>query len=144
MIRIWIALVITIACGGPALAVAPQSGQSEKASLPPAGQLKLARDTVVSLLGHDVKNSDGTVIGQITNILVDHAGQPRAVVLDYGGFLGVGLRKIAVSLQVLTFLPHQTNKIVLTLTIDQLKAFPEYKSDGPIMVALPPTDSSSH
>lgn len=142
MNRTWILLVIVLACGGQASATSPQSGQSKSPSLPQAGRLKLTRNTIVSLLGRDVKNSDGTVIGQIANILIDQDGQPQAVVLDYGGFLGVGLRKIAVSMQVLKFFPDQTNKILLTLSVDQLRAFPEYTSDGPVTVAIPPANSS--
>jgi hypothetical protein len=42
--------------------------------------------------------------------LVDQAGAPRAVLIDYGGFLGIGLRKIAVSMQAMTFRAGQPIK----------------------------------
>jgi hypothetical protein len=35
-------------------------------------------------------------MGRIVDVIVDRSGQVRAAVIDFGGFLGVGSRKIAV------------------------------------------------
>src|SRR4051794_8889271 len=70
---------------------------------PPASRTQFPPGAAVLLLGHAVKNTKGTVVGQIVNVIVDPGGQPLAAVLDYGGFLGVGHRKIAVAWQVLLF-----------------------------------------
>lgn len=86
----------------------------------------------------------GEVIAQIINVLVDASGQPRAVILDYGGFLGVGKRRIAVAWRVLRFAPDQAaGAITLDLTPDQLKSFPEFKPAGPLVVAAPPDAAPS-
>jgi hypothetical protein len=35
-------------------------------------------------------------MGRVVNVVVDQSGQVRAAIIDFGGFLGVGNRKIAV------------------------------------------------
>ena len=40
--------------------------------------------------------ANGEDLGMITDLIVDRAGRPRAVVIDFGGFLGAGSRKVAV------------------------------------------------
>ena len=44
-------------------------------------------------------------MGRVVDIVVDSAGQVRAAVIDFGGFLGVGSRKIAVDWNALHFPP---------------------------------------
>jgi hypothetical protein len=60
----------------------------------------------------------------------------RAAVIDFGGFLGVGSRKIVVDWNALHFgqIAHKGESITLELTKDQVKAAPEYKEDAPIVV----------
>ena len=47
-----------------------------------------------------VLDNDGKEIGRIVDVVVDPAGQPRAIVVDVGGFMGVGSRRVAVELAV--------------------------------------------
>ena len=44
-------------------------------------------------------------MGRIVDVLVDGQGMARAAIIDFGGFLGVGSRKIAVAWQALHFVP---------------------------------------
>jgi hypothetical protein len=44
-------------------------------------------------------------MGRIVDVVVDRTGQVRAAVIDLGGFLGVGSRKIAVDWNALSFPP---------------------------------------
>ena len=64
------------------------------------------------------------------------AGLVRAAVIDFGGFLGVGSRKIVVDWSALHFwnVANTSKSIMLELTRDQVKAAPEYKEDQPIVV----------
>jgi hypothetical protein len=81
-------------------------------------------------------------MGRIVDVLFDEKGQPHAAVVDFGGFLGVGTRKIAVSWSALRFdLGEKKHVIALDLGREQLKAAPEYKyteSDKPIPVVAQP------
>jgi len=93
------------------------------------------------ILGRNVLGTDGQDMGRIIDVVVDQSGQPRAAVIDFGGFLGVGSRKIAVDWNLLHFTPGDLTKpITLDLTPDQIKAAPEYKenaSQPPAVVAQP-------
>jgi hypothetical protein len=60
----------------------------------------------------------------------------RAAVIDFGGFLGVGSRKIVVDWNALHFgrVADKGDSITLELTKEQVTAAPEYKEDAPIVV----------
>jgi hypothetical protein len=108
---------------------------------PPALSERLEPGSVVRLLGRDVKGASGEVVAQIVNLLVDASGAPRAAILDYGGFLGVGKRRIAVAWRALAFAPGEgAGTITLSLDREQLKNFPEYKPEGPVFAAVPPAE----
>ena len=100
------------------------------------------RDHLFRVLGKDVLNAKGEAMGRIVDVLFDEKGQPHAAVIDFGGFLGVGTRKIAISWSALRFdLGEKRNVIALDLDREQLKAAPEYKyteSDKPIPVVSQP------
>jgi len=75
-------------------------------------------------------------MGRIVDVIVDRSGQVRAAIIDFGGFLGVGSRKIAVAWNALRFLPDAKNveRIGLELRRDQVQGAPEYKEDKPVVV----------
>ena len=91
---------------------------------------------VEGILGRPVLDAADENMGRIVDVFVDHSGRVRAAVIDFGGFLGVGSRKIAVDWSALHFPPPgQPNaKISLDLTRDQVKAAPEYQEGKPIVV----------
>lgn len=95
----------------------------------------LDQQEVQSILGRDVHSTAGEDLGRIVDVLVDRAGQMRGAVIDFGGFLGVGSRKIVVDWGALHFSPSDPDDhITLDLTRDQVKAAPEYKSGQPVVV----------
>ena len=63
----------------------------------------LAKHEVEGVLGRDVRSAADEDMGRIVDVLVDRAGQVRAAIIDFGGFLGVGSRKIAVDWNALHF-----------------------------------------
>lgn len=96
----------------------------------------LGAQEVRGILGRDVRSTADENMGRIVDVLVDGAGRVRAAVIDFGGFLGVGSRKIAVDWKALHFVPAAGKQyaVVLELTRDQVKPAPEYKEDKPIIV----------
>ncbi|MCX7318119.1 MAG: PRC-barrel domain-containing protein [Hyphomicrobiales bacterium] len=88
------------------------------------------------ILGRDVRSPASENMGRIADVVVDRAGQVRGVVSDFGGFLGVGQRKIVVDWSALHFwnVADKTASITLDLTREQVRAAPEYKDDQPIVV----------
>jgi hypothetical protein len=133
------AIGLALACllAGPAAAQAPEPPAPPPSQ--PAATETIPPGTVLRLLGRDVTGPGGQVVAQIMNVLVDASGQPRAAILDYGGFLGVGKRRIAVVWRALRFAPDQAaGAITLGLSQDQMKNAPEFKPDGPLLAAAPP------
>jgi hypothetical protein len=84
-------------------------------------------------------------MGRVIDIVVDRSGQVRAAVIDFGGFLGVGNRKVAIDWNALHFAPtgSKYDRITLDLTREQVSAAPEYRDGRPLVVlgaadSLPP------
>jgi hypothetical protein len=88
------------------------------------------------VLGREVRSSAGENMGRIVDVIVDRTGQVRAAIIDFGGFLGVGSRRIAVDWNAFRFRPDSAKRDVITLelTRDQVKAAPEYKDKQPVVV----------
>jgi hypothetical protein len=91
---------------------------------------------VQSVLGKEVRSTANEDMGHVVDVIVDSAGQVRAAVIDFGGFLGVGSRKIAVDWNALHFHTASDNQdlVTLELTRDQVKAAPEYKDKQTVIV----------
>lgn len=111
---------------------------------PPANQELIYSGEATGILGRSVRGPDGEQVGMIVDVLVDDQGQPRAAVIDFGGFMGVGKRRIAVAWRALHFLPAaQQHHIRIDLTMNQIKATPDYKpttkpQGPPMTMAAPP------
>jgi PRC-barrel domain len=127
--------------GAGALAQQPDPQTSSPVAAPPASQELIYQGEATSILGRQVSGPDGKNVGRIVDVLVSDMGQPLAVVVDVGGFLGIGNRRIAVVWRALHFTPEATGegRITLEMTTNQIKATPEYKAAGtPVVVAAPP------
>jgi hypothetical protein len=95
---------------------------------PPAPATVLEKGDIQGVLGKDVRSSADENMGRIVDVIVDKSGRARAAVIDFGGFLGVGSRKIAVDWGALQFSPNdKSSQVTLNLTRDQVRAAPEYK-----------------
>lgn len=90
---------------------------------------------VVSILGKKVRGADGADMGRIVDIVADKSGQLRAAIVDFGGFLGVGSRQIAVDWNAIRFPSDgKTDSVEVDLTRDQLRVAPVYKPGEQIVV----------
>ena len=111
---------------------------------PPAQQELIYHGEAASLLGRTVRDPQANVLGRIVDVLVDDGGQPRAAVIDVGGFMGMGTRRIAVAWRALRFSTAVgVGRITLDMTLDQIKDTPDFKrpagpADPPVTVAAPP------
>jgi hypothetical protein len=87
------------------------------------------------VLGAAVRSTTGEDMGHVVQVLVDQNANVRAAVIDFGGFLGVGSRKVVVNWSALHFASEdQPQQIMVDLTRDQVKAAPEYRTGKPVVV----------
>ncbi len=143
----------------PPAAVTPPAAQPSNATppvtpappTPPPSVTIIAAKEAHGVLGRDVRSAKNEDMGHIVDVIVDTTGAARAAIIDFGGFLGVGSRKIAVDWNALRFgrVADKSDAITLELTKDQVKAAPEYKEDTPIVVLgasgnLLPLDFDGH
>jgi hypothetical protein len=91
---------------------------------------------VSTILGKSVRSNADEDMGRIVDIIVSRDGQARAAVIDFGGFLGIGMRKIAVDWRALNFAPagKPAGTITVDLTRNQVRLAPEYKRGEPVVV----------
>ena len=81
-----------------------------------------------TVLGRDVFDTDGDNVGRLVDVLVSRDGVPLAGVIDVGGFLGVGSRRVAVAWRLLRFTPQDGElRLTMNLTHDSAAAAPEYR-----------------
>jgi len=112
---VWLACVF--------LATSAGAAPAPVASVPPATAVVAAGGVV----GRRVLGPDGQEIGRLVDVLVDPEGQVRAAVIDLGGFLGVGTRRIAVDWSDLTFPPAgKPGDMQLDLEAAQIASAPVY------------------
>jgi hypothetical protein len=113
---------------------APPAAAKEPA--PPASVTVIGATEAHGVLGRDVRSPANEDMGRIVDVIVDRSGTVRAAVIDFGGFLGVGSRKIVVDWNALHFgrIADKGESITLELTKEQVMAAPEYKDGTPIVV----------
>jgi hypothetical protein len=103
---------------------------------------RLPNHFVFPLLGKEVHSIAGSDIGQIAEVLVDGWGQPRAVVVNFGGFLGIGMREVAVDWRALRFYKSGKREVAVA-AVDpiQLARAPQYKADDQSVSVVSPPDT---
>jgi len=104
-----------------------------------------------SVLGIEVRSSHEKNIGRIVDLLADRNGAVDAAVIEFGGFIGIGTRKLAVSWSDLRFAIDGNQLFaILDIPADQLRAAPDYKPDQPTIVTkvtkpvIPSTEEPTH
>jgi hypothetical protein len=109
---------------------------SKEEPVPPPSVTVIGARDAHGVLGRDVRSPSDQDMGRIVDVIVDREGSVRAAVIDFGGFLGVGSRKIVVDWNALHFasIASKSDSITLELTQEQVKAAPEYKEDTPLIV----------
>src|SRR3954454_20972290 len=82
---------------------------------PPPSVTVIGASEARGVLGRDVRSPADEDMGHIVDVIVDRAGTVRAAVIDFGGFLGVGSRKIVVDWSALHFGQIASRKDAISL-----------------------------
>jgi hypothetical protein len=101
-------------------------------------------EEVDGILGKKVRSRAGEDMGRIVDVLVDRSARVRAAVIDFGGFLGVGNRQIAVAWNAVRFSGQgKPDILIVDFTRDQLRVAPVYKPSEQIVVLGAPSNPNS-
>lgn len=139
---------VTAAAQQSAANPAAPVGKPEPSPPAPKDLERITPGEAIGVLGKQVEGPAGEDMGQLVDVLIDSAGRPVAAVIDFGGFLGVGSRKIAVDWRLLEFKPTDPKHCVL-LRLDRaaLQVAPEYKApakpSAPIDMVSPPPSAGT-
>ena len=112
----------------------PQPAQPAEGSAQKPASEGVRKAQLLSILGRDVTNKNGDG-GRLIDVLVDLEGQSAAVVVEFGGFMGIGSRKVAVDWSALRFVRDgDRTALVLDISREQIRDAAEYKPNEPAAV----------
>jgi len=122
-----------------AQASSASSALLSSSSAAPAGDVDLATLKpldVTSLKAEDLKGTDvispaGQKLGDIDDFVLSGDGKVDAVIVEFGGFLGLGTKHVAIGYEGLQFMvgPNNERYLIVNVTKDQLNAQPDYNKD---------------
>jgi hypothetical protein len=145
------AALAVVAIGLPAIhsrkADAEDSAPAQASPSPSSGTAIEAKQ-LGSVLGIEVRTNTEHSVGRIVDLLANRGGQVEAAVIEFGGFLGMGTRKIAIEWSALRLETSGKQTVaILDMARDQLRAAPEYKPEQPIVVrrrveSTPPSEAA--
>ena len=144
MNRHFAAYAVLALCAGAVLALCARAALAQAPS--PAGPAPAQLGTaplagpphVIGLMGRRIFTPDAQEIGRVVDMVLDAGGSPVAIVVDVGGFLGLGSRRIALAWSRLDFRSDDERvRIVTSVPPDQISAAPEYRPGDPATIYDP-------
>jgi len=86
------------------------------------------------LIGMDVYNTNNEDIGEIEDLIIEDGKNLKAIVIDVGGFLGAGERRVAVTPASLV-IQKQANgndRAIINATKESLTSAPEFRRQAQV------------
>ena len=98
----------------------------------PEGYVAVETDklTAEMLTGANVHDAQDKSVAEIKDLVLTGEGKVTDVVLDVGGFLGIGAKTVAIPMDRLTVAQKEDGKVALWVNMskEELEALPDYKS----------------
>lgn len=109
---------------------APEAALADGGMALPEGYVSVDRTglTAELLTGADVRDSTDASIAEVSDLVLTGDGQVTDVVLDVGGFLGIGAKTVAIPMDRLTVAQADGGAVRLwvDMTKEELEALPDY------------------
>lgn len=117
----------TAAAEGETMTGSPQSPAEA-----PEGYVAIdSAPTADMLIGADVHDAHGETIGQVEDVVIGSDDTVTHLVLDIGGFLGIGSHTVALEMDEAQFYHNaddESLRVHVPMTQEQLETLPEYQS----------------
>jgi hypothetical protein len=97
-------------------------------------RFQLRSPRLEGLMGKEIRTPENAH-GRIVDLLVDEQGQVRAAVIEVGGFLGIGTRKVAVEWSIVHVDANGPSPVLFVdASNEALRRTPEYKTGDPVVL----------
>lgn len=107
-----------------------EADETQTAAIDRQGQQEAGPDQLRAdnLMGTAVYGANDEHVGEIGDVVLTPEGEVEAVIVDVGGFLGIGEKEVAVSMENLVFMTDEGGDLFLytEFTEEQLEAQPAY------------------
>lgn len=104
----------------------------------PALAQTLAPSVSVPLMGKRLVGSGGEELGRVVDVVADFEFRPVAAVVDVGGFMGLGSRRVAVAWHVLRLRSDGGMvRLMIDVAPDVVIAAPEFRPEEPATIFDP-------
>jgi sporulation protein YlmC with PRC-barrel domain len=102
-----------------------QTAAIDRNSLKEASTDQISAD---DLMGTTVYGANEEDVGEIGDVILSSDGKVEAIIVDVGGFLGIGEKEVAISMENLVFMADEDGELYLytEFTEEQLEGQPEY------------------
>jgi len=83
------------------------------------------------LVGLNIQNADGDTLGEVGEVVIASDGALQGVVVDVGGFLGIGTHPVLLNWKDIKISGNGDDvKALVNTTKDNLKSLPEYRANS--------------
>lgn len=89
---------------------------------------EISNDMLVGQSVYDVSDSS---VGTVDDLIMDDAGEVTNVIIDFGGFLGMGSSQVSLRYDELTILTNAANddlRVYVDATKEQIQSLPQYRA----------------
>jgi PRC-barrel domain protein len=122
----------------------PAPAESQTSQVPATPEVKPIEASVASILGKKVQGVNGEDLGRVVDVQADGTGRVRLVIIEFGGFLGVGNRRAAIDWSLLRFHPDDPERpISLSVGVKQVQGTPEYRQASHPRALMAPAAAST-
>ncbi len=94
--------------------------------------------TLVPLMGKRLVGPSGEELGRVVDVVADLQARPVAAVVDVGGFMGLGSRRVAVAWHVLRLRADgDVVRLMIDVAPDVVIAAPDFRPEEPATIFDP-------
>ncbi len=94
--------------------------------------------TLVPLMGKRLVGPSGEELGRVVDVVADLQARPVAAVVDVGGFMGLGSRRVAVAWHVLQLRADgDVVRLMIDVAPDVVIAAPDFRPEEPATIFDP-------